>query len=237
MTPIQCPNCGAPAQVHPGQTIATCAYCKQSFQVQPAMPAASLPQPLPPGVILVQAGSQQVPLPPPRRSRGGCAAVSGLLPLVILGAVGYFVWNGMRAGGLVAAGWTGAEPLVCGGNELVEATGATASYTSGAAIDASGNCHVKCTRCTIKAPVGVAAGGNAQVMLVDSQVEGAPQGIVAGGNASVRLLGNSTLQGATLRSGNAEVTAPPGAPTPPRSAPAAPTPTPTPTPAPRRPSR
>jgi hypothetical protein len=102
---------------------------------------------------------------------------------------------------------------VCNGNQSIDATGVTATYTSGAAISASGNCRAKCTRCTLKAPIGVAAGGNAQITLVDSCLEGAPNGIVAGGNANVRLLGSSTLGGAVVKSGNAEVIAPPGAPT------------------------
>ena len=34
MTPLSCPNCGAPATVVPGQPTGTCSFCKQSFQVQ-----------------------------------------------------------------------------------------------------------------------------------------------------------------------------------------------------------
>lgn len=211
MTPWTCPNCGAPAQVHPGQTVATCAYCKQSFPLAGAAPTPP-PQPVQPIIVIAprEPAARSIAMPAPRRT--GCAAVSGLVPLLVIGIVGLFVYRGMRAGSLVAGGWNGSEPLVCGGNDSLEATGVTASYASGAAINAGANCRVKCTRCTIKAPQGVVAGGNAEVDLFDSRIE-APQAIVAGGNAHVRMLGSSSLVGQVIKSGNAEVMAPPGAPT------------------------
>lgn len=210
MTPWNCPNCGAPAQVHPGQTVATCTYCKQAFPLAGSVPTP--PQPVQP--IIVIAPGEPVPrsIAMPVRRRTGCAAVSALVPLIIFGTVGFFVYSGLRTGGLVASGWNGSEPLVCGGNDSVEATGVSVSYASGAGINAGGNCRVKCTRCTIKGPLGVVAGGNAEVDLFDSRIE-APQAVVAGGNAHVRMLGTSSVVGQIVKSGNAEVTAPPGTPT------------------------
>jgi len=231
MTPWNCPNCGAPAHVYPGQTVATCTYCKQSF---PLAGTAPTPPPQPVQPIIVIAPGEPSPRSiamPVRRTAAGCGVVSALVPLVIFGVVGFFVYSGLRTGGLVAGGWNGSEPLVCGGNDSVEATGVTVTYASGAGINAGGNCHVKCTRCSVKGPIGVVAGGNAEVDLFDSRIE-APQAVVAGGNAHVRMLGSSSVVGQIIKSGNADVTAPPGTPTlgatPPAPAPPAP---------PRRPTR
>jgi hypothetical protein len=211
MTPWNCPNCGAPAQVYPGQTVATCTYCKQSFPLAGTAPTPP-PQPVQPIIVIAPGEPSQRSIAMPVRRGAGCAAVSALMPLLILGVVGFFVYGGLRSGGIVAGGWNGSQPLLCGGNDSVEATGVTVSYASGAGINAGGNCRVKCTRCTIKAPIGIAAGGNAEVDLFDSRVE-APQAVVAGGNAHVRLLGSSSVVGQIIKSGNAEVTAPPGTPT------------------------
>lgn len=211
MTPWNCPNCGAPAQVHPGQTLATCSYCKQSFPLAGNAPTPP-PQPVQPIIVIAPGEPSPRSIAMPARRGTGCAAVSALLPLLIFGVVGFFVYSGLRTGGVIANGWNGSQPLVCGGNDSVEATGVSVSYTSGAAINAGGNCHVKCTRCTIKGPVGVAAGGNAEVDLFDSRIE-ATEAVVAGGNAHVRMLGSSSMVGQVVKSGNADITAPPGTPT------------------------
>lgn len=211
MTPWNCPNCGAPAQVHPGQTLATCSYCKQSFPLAGNAPTPP-PQPVQPIIVIAPGEPSPQSIAMPVRRGTGCAAVSALVPLLIFGVVGFFVYSGLRTGGVIAGGWNGSQPLVCGGNDSVEATGVNVSYTSGAGINAGGNCHVKCTRCTIKAPVGVAAGGNAEVDLFDSRIE-ATEAVVAGGNAHVRMLGSSSMLGQVVKSGNADVTAPPGTPT------------------------
>ena len=212
MKPWNCPNCGAPAQVHPGEMLATCTYCKQSFPIAGATAPTPPPQPVQPIVIIAPGEPASVPIARAARRGVGCASVSALFPLLILGAVGYFVYGGFRTGGLIAGGWNGSTPLICGGNDSVDATGVTVSYTSGAAINAGGNCRVKCTRCTLKAPIGIAAGGNAEIDMIDSRID-APQAIVAGGNAHVRMLGGSSLAGQIIKSGNADVTAPPGTPT------------------------
>jgi hypothetical protein len=211
MTPWNCPNCGAPANVYPGQTVATCTYCKQSFPLAGTAPTPP-PQPVQPIIVIAPGEPTPQSIAMPVRRAAGCGVVSALVPLVILGVVGFFVYGGLRAGGVVAGGWNGSETLVCGGNDSVEATGVSVSYASGAGINAGGNCHVKCTRCTIKGPIGVVAGGNAEVDLFDSHVE-APQAVVAGGNAHVRMLGSSSVAGQIIKSGNADVTAPPGTPT------------------------
>ncbi len=74
----------------------------------------------------------------------------------------------------------------------------------------------------------VAAGGNAQIDLIDCHLEGA-DAIVAGGNAQVRIAGNTTVVGKITQGGNASVTGAPPTATPAAAAaaPAAPKPKPT----------
>ncbi len=86
-----------------------------------------------------------------------------------------------------------------------------------------------CQGCTLQAPVVVAAGGNAQIDLIDCHLEGA-EAVVAGGNAQVRFAGNSTVVGKIIHDGNASVTGAPPTSTPAAAvvpvAPAAPKPKP-----------
>jgi hypothetical protein len=164
--------------------------------------------------IIVVAPGDSSPMPSSIARGAGFSILSMVfVPLVVLGIAGvvYFAQRStLYAGaGLLAGGWSGQTPLMCGGNDSIEAFGISAVFSSGSAIEAGGNCHVKCTRCTLKAPVAISAGGNAQILLVDSHVEGAQTGVSAGGNAEVKFLGNSTLEGTVSRGGNAQVMAPP----------------------------
>ncbi len=134
-----------------------------------------------------------------------------ILVLFIGGAIAFLSMrgSGMGFGGGLLGGWSGTAPLLCGGNQSIEASDITAAFSSGSAISAGGNCHVKCTRCRLQAPVAISVGGNAQIMLLDSHVEGSQTGVLAGGNAEVKFLGNSTLAGGVSKGGNAQVLAPP----------------------------
>jgi hypothetical protein len=240
MTPLSCPNCGAPAQAIPGQTTATCSYCKQSFQLPEAQQPTwgAPPPPMAPPVV------HQIVVVPPGESYETATAVAAgwvgfrlvmaLIPLVVIVLIGGVSWFSMRGAGRMTGigpssvgGWGGSTPLVCGGNDQVSAS-AVSLAVSGPGITATGNCHVQCSNCTINAGTGVVATGNADVELVDSHVTGSSQGIVASGNASVHMLGSSTLSGRVVKTDNADVIAPQpagGAPAP--TAPAAKPPLPT----------
>jgi hypothetical protein len=197
--PLHCPNCGAPVSGVPAET--TCRFCQ-----------STLLAPLPP----VPHPAARPQSPAPRRGPGNTGVTLGpLLLLAFVGAVAYLkqnsTWQSLRQrlselG--VPADWNGREPLTCGGKEQIEASDVVAIYTSGTAIDARGDCRVQCTRCTIKAPVGVSAGGHARVVLVHSTLEGSHSGVVAAGNAEVKLLGSSSLVGGIVRGGSAQVTPP-----------------------------
>jgi hypothetical protein len=157
----------------------------------------------------------------------GMRIMFALLPvgitLIVAGIIAFTTMRGVAGGaGLSLRGWNGSGPLLCGGNDSYEITGVTANLAGGPVINAGGNCHVTCQGCTLRSSVVIAAGGNAQVDLVDSHIEGSDSAIVAGGNAQVRMTGSSTLVGRVVQGGNASVMAPPGA-TP--TATATPTPT------------
>jgi hypothetical protein len=161
----------------------------------------------------------------------GMRLLFGLLPVVItLFVAGIIAWTSMRATGGTSGlslgglgGWNGSTPLLCGGNDEMQLSGISASFSAGSALNVSGNCHVVCNGCNLKAPVVVTAAGNAQIDLVDCHLEGG-DAIVAEGNAQVRIAGNSTVVGRITQGGNASVTgappaATPGAPTVPAAAP------------------
>lgn len=120
--------------------------------------------------------------------------------------------------------WNGSEPLVCGGNDNISVSGVTANFNAGSAIHAGANCHVRCTDCTLSAPVAIEAGGNAEVVIINGSVKGTTLLADASGNAHVTVTGNVTVAGASKQSGNAKVSAPsaPAAQPPAAAKPAAP---------------
>ena len=249
MSSLACPNCGAPATVPPGQSSAYCTFCSRSFEIAPPEPprspyggapaspyGASSPYGAPPSPYGVP---PQIVVVPPGQSYGlGAASVTAagwmgfrvlmaIVPICIIALVSGITWWTSNSGGAtrgggggIGGGWSGGGNLVCGGNDQISAS----DITSTTGVVAGGNCHVTCVRCTIVAPIGVSAGGNAEVDLLDSHVTGTSgEGIVAAGNASVRLTGSSTLVGKVINSGNGSVTAPTPPPMP--QPPAAPKPT------------
>jgi hypothetical protein len=147
----------------------------------------------------------------------GMRLLFGLLPvgitLIVAGIIAFSSMRGMAGGaaGLGLGGWNGTGPLLCGGNDSYVVSDISASQGAGPIITAGGNCRVTCQRCTLKAAAVIAAGGNAQIDLVDTHVEGGDSAIVAGGNAQVRMAGSSTLVGKFVTGGNASVTVPAGA--------------------------
>lgn len=218
-TSIACPNCGAPAQVMPGQGVGSCTFCGRSFQVDapapppsPFAPPPPPPQPFgPPPIIVVPPAGLYEPSITNTSSFVGLRLLLGIVPAVMaLAIAGFVTFSVNRSTGAPSAlgfGWNGSTPLVCGGNENITVNDVTASFSGGSAINAGGNCHVNCVGCNLSAPVVIAAGGNAEITLVNSKVTGA-QAVVAGGNAQVKIVGNSTVTGQIVKGGNAEVVTP-----------------------------
>lgn len=100
---------------------------------------------------------------------------------------------------------TGAEPIRCAGKDDVELVDATIVNASGPAVEASGQCRVTLSGCTLQGSTfGVVASGNAQVTLEDCTVSGAEGAVRASGNAQVRTPGTD-LDGAVDARGNASV--------------------------------
>jgi hypothetical protein len=227
MSAMNCPNCGGPAQVGAGQANVTCTFCGHAFSVAaPAPPPASPfqapppgwgpPPPPPPQIIVVPPGMETFTPMTTSSSFTGMRVAFGVLPVVIMLMVSGIIYSTtMRAtggSGLGAfGGWSSSSPLVCGGNDNIEASGINATFASGSVISVGGNCHVTCRGCTLKAAVAVSAGGNAEVDLVDCHIEGTDSAIIAGGNAQVRVTGDSTVVGKVEKGGNAGVLVPPTA--------------------------
>jgi hypothetical protein len=223
MNIVNCPQCGATNQTSPGQSILSCNFCGTPLQAPTQQPPIGGS----PGMYGQFFGPPQGPPPmmpmpvyvQPRSSGFGALWLLVAIPVLVAmlgGAVWFFARSqaGPVSGGSVGGGGVGGGGLmggavICTGNDERVLEGFSGDFTAGAGITASGNCSVRCTRCRIKAPVGIIASGNAEVTLVDSSVDGTSQGVVASGNADVKLLGGSTLAGSVSTSGNAHVTTPP----------------------------
>jgi hypothetical protein len=93
----------------------------------------------------------------------------------------------------------------CAGNDTMVVKGKTFVVAGGPAIDASGNCHLTCDKCTITGE-GIHAAGNAQITLIGGGI------VSAAGESAMDLSGNAKViaQGTTVvgdvkKSGNAKV--------------------------------
>jgi len=164
----------------------------------------------------------------------GMRLLFGIIPAVAAIAIGGVVafsnarGGGGRTGGILGSSWNGSSSLLCAGNDSVDVHDVTSNLGSGSVVTAAGNCHFKCTRCKLTAPITIVAAGDATVEIVDSTVQGTGNAVVAAGNASVHITGASTVVGGVSKTGNADVVVPQTAATPPRSnpSPAAPAPVP-----------
>lgn len=238
---IQCPHCGAPPPTPiqaVGQFTYTCVYCQRQSLLGTPAPAAATPR----AVLVVRE-----PYPAEdehRRARADARAAHRASWLVWV-VVALAISLGGGAAGLsrcsrhsaILSGlvWDGSEPLHCGGNDEIAVSGVSASFTDGAAIVATGNCHVRCDECTLSAATIVEASGNAQVTLVGGSAKGTSVLADASGNARVTISGTRAVTGRVKESANAKVSAPapataepaPTTPTPPK--PVKPTATPKPT--------
>ena len=219
MQPINCPQCGAPANVPAGQATYECPYCKRTFQTaQMFGPPPPMANPMPQApvfppkqqvqhVVIVAPGDS---VPQPRRgsSGSGWGVMIGIAVVVVAFAGGVRYLSASASGGAGSAllsglVWDGKDTLVCGGNDQVTVSGVHATLT-GTAIEAGGNCHVKIIDSTIKAGTVVEAGGNADVTFQGGSLEGTTAAVDASGNAHVRFNGTK-VTGAKKKSGNAKV--------------------------------
>jgi hypothetical protein len=204
MLVMNCPNCGMQAQVPQGVPNYLCTYCHRTFNVGGQAAPVVVVRP----VTYTSGWSLYWTI------RLGILAV---VALISLGGWVYYKVTGHKNAAMAALDdddddddWTGSKPLSCSGNDVYTVSGVKATFTSGTAIDASGNCKVTCKNCTLKAPTAVQAGGNAQVTLVGGSVDG-DTSIVASGNGKVDVQG-ATVTGKTDKSGNGAITGLPAAP-------------------------
>jgi hypothetical protein len=221
MQPHKCPHCGAPAQFAPGQQTYQCTYCKQAFHTGQAPPQPAYSPPQPQQIVIVAPHIPQFGEGIAHEVTSGVSLLLRVvLPLIIVAVVGVvffvvFLVRSSGGGGLGSlGGWDGTTPFDCGGNEDISVTGVTANFNAGTAITVGGNCHFKCTDCTIKAPTAIDVGGNGQVTIINGKIEGTDTLVEAGGNARVNISGNVVASGQVKKSANARVSAPSPPPTP-----------------------
>jgi hypothetical protein len=230
MTPLACPGCGAAVKAPPNAAQYQCPYCQHTMQLEaPKPPPAAAPaQGQSPHVIVVHHNQSDYGSPVIYTGGGAWGTYwmirMGIFVVVMIcsaGGWGFRRWRGAHVasdiGDLGAgAGWDGTTPLSCGGNDQFDVTGITASFTAGTAISASGNCHVSCTNCSLKAPVAVEASGNGEVKLINGNITGTQSSLNATGNGNIYVLGNASVVGPFHQSGNGKVTGvtPPAAPPP-----------------------
>jgi hypothetical protein len=194
MIVMSCPHCGMQAQIPDGISPYLCGFCRRSFDVGAG-----------PAVVFR-----------PVVYGGGWStywtirlAIFAVLALVSTGGWIYHRMTGKQIAGVTDMddddSWTGASPLVCGGNDQLTLSGVTATFAAGPALTAGGNCKVTCTGCTLRAPFAVQANGNAQVVIVGGVLEG-EVAIAATANATVDVRGDAKVSGALSRSGSATIT-------------------------------
>ena len=197
MIVMNCPHCGMQAQIPPGVSPYLCGFCRRSFDVGGSPVVVFHHQP-----VRYSSGLSLYWM-----IRLGAVALFGL---VSLGGWIYHRATGKQIAGITDLDddndvWTGSAPLTCGGADDLSFTGVTATFTSGPAITAGGNCKVTCKGCTLRAPQGIQAGGNAAIVLIGGSLE-AETAIAAGGNAKVDVQGGAKVTGTVDKSGNATVT-------------------------------
>ncbi|MCL2725386.1 MAG: hypothetical protein FWD69_13220 [Polyangiaceae bacterium] len=211
MQSIRCQHCGAPpASVDPSQSSFVCTYCNQTTTLQ-APPSQA------PSIYVVQAPSPPDPIQYSVAHQVGAAVASRIIWVVVVLVVSIGAGAARhcaRASYSLASGnslgdvWDGSKPFKCGGNDDVSFRDVKSVLPGDTAIQASGNCHVHCTNCSIAAAGAIEASGNAEVTFVNGYVNGTIFLVNANGNARVTILGNVTAFGRVEKSGNARVSAP-----------------------------
>lgn len=225
---LKCPHCGAPPPSpinFAGQTTYQCPYCRHQSVV--GAPAEPQPPTHGPTFIVINGSPhdddgeeeiRRVEREVHRQEAVHTAAArsfSWIIWLVIVlvvslgGAGAGFARCTKRNALLSSLVWDGSEPLHCTGIEQIAVSGVQATFTSGSAIVASGNCQVRCTDCKIEAPTAIEASANAQVTIVNGSIKGTNLLADASGNARVDIAGNVVASGKVKESANARVVAPP----------------------------
>jgi LSD1 subclass zinc finger protein len=214
MQPLRCARCDAPIDLPPEATSVECAYCRQIFRA----PREAAPE-VRARVVRVEGPPVEEAARQPRVAIGSAvvAVIGKIIGLIVPLAVLALIWSvttgvkplrwlGLAAweGKLLPGGWEGKTPLVCSGNDRMEIRDITATFASGTAITATGNCEVHLTNCTLRAPTAIEAAGNARVFLVGGTVQGNNLSVNASGNARVESQGTKFL-GRAKQSGNARI--------------------------------
>ena len=212
MQAMTCPQCGAPAQVAPGQSTYECPYCHRQFATNVREP----PQPQAHTFIIVQGRDDDgdddehhrpfVHAAPSGMSWLRWVAIAVLVSA--LGGGGVLAWFSKHSAIASALVWDGTAPFRCDGNEQVSVTGVNAQLSAGTAITVEGNCHFTCTDCTIKAPTAIETSSNGSVTIVNGSVIGTDTMVDATGNSRVTISGNVTASGEVKKSTNAKVSVP-----------------------------
>ncbi len=196
MIVTSCPHCGMEAQVPEGISPYLCGFCRRSFDV--GRPHAVIVRP-----VRYTSGY----------SMYWTIRLAAVALLALLSGAGW-VYHRMTGKHIAALEhldddgpdtWDGTTALTCDGNDQINVSGVTATFPTGAALSAGGNCQVTCTGCTLKAPFAVQTNGNAKVVIVGGALEG-EVAIAATGNATVDVRGDAKVSGTISRSGNAKVT-------------------------------
>ena len=194
---MTCQQCGAPAQIAPGQTHYTCPYCKGSYNLAPP-PGAHIPQ-----IVVIAPGSSS-----PARAASVAVWVGLLLPVLIVVLVFANLFRQGVFGDMgFGTSWSGKETLECDGNDQITVSDVAADLGSDTAVSASGNCTVHIKHCTITAGTGIEAAGNAHVYVEQGSIKATKLSVDASGNAHVELHGTK-VTGPKMVAGNAKVVGP-----------------------------
>jgi hypothetical protein len=138
----------------------------------------------------------------------GCVIV--VLVVLFIGGLGLYIYrSATMAGGpssrtAAAARWDGKAPFTCAGVDNLRLEGVSARLV-GAAITASGNCHLTLVNVDVTGATGIEAGGNAVVTVQGGSVTGTTFAIHATGNAKVDVTG-TRVSGKTQTTVNAKIT-------------------------------
>jgi hypothetical protein len=96
-------------------------------------------------------------------------------------------------------------PVLCRGNDNATISGKTLSIAAGVPVVASGNCTLHLVQCTVDGATGIAASGNATIVIDGGSVAGKGPAVVLSDNATLDVSGNARLSGEVTinASGNA----------------------------------
>jgi hypothetical protein len=144
------------------------------------------------------------------RRIGTVAGLIGvLLPIAIMGGVGFTLYNQGIFGNALGSSWNGTGPLVCGGNQHTTVSNVTANQPQSQVVIASGNCQLTLTNVNITAMNAIIASGNAHITISGGSIVGYGQSIAATGNATVIVVG-ANVTGPVFHTRNATVAGVPG---------------------------